>query len=113
MESSQNPPVGTTGIDGLLAEMRPGLHRYCARMVGSAIDGEDVLQDALIKAVESFASARPIRNPEGWLFRVAPTTPVVFLRRRTRQEAVRSGEEVEMIPDHFDAVSSRQIASAS
>jgi RNA polymerase sigma-70 factor (ECF subfamily) len=53
MESSPNPPLATTGIDGLLAEMRPELHRYCARMVGSVIDGEDVLQDALIKAVES------------------------------------------------------------
>ncbi len=36
-------------IEGLLAAMRPKLHRYCARMVGSVIDGEDVLQDALIK----------------------------------------------------------------
>ena len=44
-------------IDSLLVAMRPKLHRYCARMVGSVIDGEDVLQDALIKAVEAFASA--------------------------------------------------------
>src|SRR6266481_3065983 len=51
--------------DGLLAAMRPKLHRYCARMVGSVIDGEDVLQDALIKAVESFASAGEIGNPDG------------------------------------------------
>ena len=34
--------------------MRPKLHRYCARMVGSAIDGEDVLQEALVKAIEAF-----------------------------------------------------------
>ena len=46
-------------IDTLVVAMRPRLHRYCARMVGSVIDGEDVLQDALIKAVESFASAGP------------------------------------------------------
>ena len=65
MESPPNPPLATTGIDGLLAEMRPELHRYCARMVGSVIDGEDVLQDALIKAVELFASAGAIGNPRG------------------------------------------------
>src|SRR6202023_3114247 len=106
-------PLATVDIEALLARMRPRLHRYCARMVGSAIDGEDVLQDALIKAVESFASASPIRNPEGWLFRVAHNTALDFLRRRNRQEALRSGEEVEMIADQFDAVSSRQIASAS
>ncbi len=38
-------PLGTTNIGGLLAEMRPKLHRYCARMIGSVIDGEDVLQE--------------------------------------------------------------------
>ena len=108
------PEVSTTdSIDHLLVAMRPKLHRYCARMVGSAIDGEDVLQDALIKAVESFASAGPVRNPEGWLFRIAHNTALDFLRRRNRQEALRSGEEVDMIADQLDAVSSRQIASAS
>ena len=41
-------------LERLLSAMRPKLHRYCARMVGSVIDGEDVLQDALIKALEAF-----------------------------------------------------------
>ncbi len=107
---SDRPPID---IDGLLVAMRPKLHRYCARMVGSVIDGEDVLQDALIKAVEAFASADPIGNPEGWLFRIAHNTALDFLRRRNRQEALRSGEEVDMIADQVDAVVSRQIASAS
>jgi RNA polymerase sigma-70 factor (ECF subfamily) len=106
-------PSAAADIDGLLAEMRPKLHRYCARMVGSVIDGEDVLQDALIKAVESCPSAGPIGNPEGWLFRIAHNTALDFLRRRSRQEALRSGEEVDMIADPADTVSSRQIASAS
>jgi RNA polymerase sigma-70 factor (ECF subfamily) len=100
-------------LDGLLAAMRPKLHRYCARMVGSVIDGEDVLQDALIKAVESFASAGAIGNPEGWLFRIAHNTALDFLRRRNRQPALRSGEEVDMIADPADTVTSREIASAS
>src|ERR1700737_3027866 len=103
----------TIDIDAVLGAMRPKLHRYCARMVGSVIDGEDVLQDALIKAVEAFASAGPIGNPEGWLFKIAHNTALDFLRRRSRQEALRSAEEVDMIADQFDAVLSRQIASAS
>src|SRR6266853_5859115 len=106
-------PAAAADIDGLLARMRPKLHRYCARMVGSVIDGEDVLQDALIKAVESFPSAGPIGNPEGWLFRIAHNTALDFLRRRSRQEVLRSGEEVDMIADPADFVLSRQIASAS
>ena len=113
MESLSNPSAAIANIDGLLAAMRPKLHRYCARMVGSVIDGEDVLQDALIKAVESFASAGPIGNPEGWLFRIAHNTALDFLRRRNRQEALQTGEEVDMIADPADTVLSRQIASAS
>src|SRR5947209_18507715 len=101
------------GIDHLLTAMRARLHRYCARMVGSVIDGEDVLQDAMIKAVEAFPSAGTISNPQGWLFRIAHNTALDFLRRRNRQDALRSGEEVDMIADQLDAVLSRQIASAS
>ena len=113
MKSGSDASAAVANIDGLLARMRPKLHRYCSRMVGSVIDGEDVLQDALIKAVESFASADPIGNPEGWLFRIAHNTALDFLRRRNRQEALRSAEEVDMIADEADTVASRQIASAS
>ena len=113
MKRVPDAPAAAGGFDGLLARMRPRLHRYCARMVGSVIDGEDVLQDALIKAVESHAAAGAIGNPEGWLFRIAHNTALDFLRRRNRQQALRSAEEVDMIADPADAVLSRQIASAS
>jgi RNA polymerase sigma-70 factor (ECF subfamily) len=63
--------------------------------------------------VESHATAGAIGNPEGWLFRIAHNTALDFLRRRNRQEALRSAEEVDMIADPADAVLSRQIASAS
>jgi RNA polymerase sigma-70 factor (ECF subfamily) len=113
MESLSNSSAAIANIDGLLAEMRPMLHRYCARMVGSVIDGEDVLQDALIKAVESLASAGAIGNPRGWLFRIAQNTALDFLRRRNRQEVFRSSEEVDMIADPADTVLNREIAGAS
>jgi RNA polymerase sigma-70 factor (ECF subfamily) len=107
------PSATAADVDRLIARMRPRLHRYCARMVGSVIDGEDVLQDALIKAVESFAGASPIGNPEGWLFRVAHNSALDFLRRRNRQDALRSDEELEMIADPADDITNRQIANAS
>lgn len=34
----------------LVAELRPELHRYCARMTDSIADGEDVAQDARARA---------------------------------------------------------------
>ncbi|MFB9261760.1 sigma-70 family RNA polymerase sigma factor [Bradyrhizobium erythrophlei] len=109
------PPdsLAAIDVDALLAAMRPKLHRYCARMVGSVIDGEDVLQDALIKAVEALQSVAPVLNPEAWLFRIAHNTALDFLRRRNRQQALHSAEEVEMIADQLDEVESRQIAATS
>jgi RNA polymerase sigma-70 factor (ECF subfamily) len=100
-------------IERLLIAMRPRLHRYCARMVGSVIDGEDVLQDALIKAVEAHATAGPVGNPAGWLFRIAHNTALDFLRRKRRLEALRGDAEMDMIVDQLDAVESRQIAAIS
>lgn len=109
------PAQATAAVDleRLLIAMRPKLHRYCARMVGSVIDGEDVLQDALIKAVEAFPAAGPIQNPEGWLFKIAHNTALDFLRRRNRQAALHSEGEVDMIADRLDAVAAREVASTS
>jgi RNA polymerase sigma-70 factor (ECF subfamily) len=106
-------PLGTIDIEALLAGMRAKLHRYCARMVGSVIDGEDVLQDALIKAMGALQSVTPVVNSEGWLFRIAHNTALDFLRRRNRQAALHSAEEVEMIADQLDDLESRQIAATS
>src|SRR5579872_7027327 len=58
-------------FDRLLADMRVKLHRYCARMTGSAVDGEDVVQDVLIKALGARSTIAGIENIEGWLFRIA------------------------------------------
>src|SRR5580693_5029336 len=52
-----------------LKALRPRLHRYCARMTGSAVDGEDVLQETLIKVLR--ARDERVDNLEGWVFRIA------------------------------------------
>jgi RNA polymerase sigma-70 factor (ECF subfamily) len=101
------------GFDRLLVELRPKLHRYCARMTGSVIDGEDVLQDALAKAIEAFPKAGPIANPEGWLFRIAHNSALDFLRRRTRREGVQADEDLDMIADPQSEIDRRQAAAAS
>ena len=106
-------PSTAVDIEHLLVAMRPRLHRYCARMVGSVIDGEDVLQDALTKAMEAHSIAGAIANPEGWLFRIAHNTALDFLRGRKRQEALWGTAEVDMMVDPLDAVESRQIAATS
>src|SRR5580693_9408603 len=71
-----------------ITHLRPSLHRYCSRMTGSVLDGEDVVQDALFQAyrkLETFDSDRPLTP---WLFRIAHNRCIDFLRRReVRQKA--------------------------
>jgi RNA polymerase sigma-70 factor (ECF subfamily) len=68
--------------------LRPSLHRYCARMTGSVLDGEDVVQEALIHAyrkLDTFDETRPLKP---WLFRIAHNRCIDWLRRReVRREA--------------------------
>ena len=100
-------------FDRLLGELRPKLHRYCARMTGSVIDGEDVVQEALIKAVEALPAMGPIAHPEGWLFRIAHNAALDFLRRRARQDRARSDEDPDMLVDPTNVADNRQVAAAS
>ena len=100
-------------FDRMLGELRPKLHRYCARMTGSVVDGEDVLQDALVKAIEAFPADGSISNPEGWVFRIAHNAALDFLRRRARQDAARSDEDPDMIVDPVTVAENREIAAVS
>lgn len=96
----------------LLAELRPKLHRYCARMTGSVIHGEDVLQEAVLKALEAFPQAAPLLNPEGWLFRIAHNAALDFLRRQARLQGIHADEDPDMVAT-ADEIDRRQIASTS
>jgi RNA polymerase sigma-70 factor (ECF subfamily) len=95
---------GRDQFEQLVGELRPKLHRYCARMTGSAVDGEDIVQDALIKALAALPSVDVIDNPEGWLFRIAHNTALDFLRRRARGPMMQHDEALDMIaaPDSPD-----------
>src|SRR5882672_11277911 len=84
-----------------IAQLRPSLHRYCSRMTGSVLDGEDVVQDALFQAyrkLDTFDDDRPLTP---WLFRIAHNRCVDFLRRR---EVRQNAEEAIAEPDSVEPV---------
>lgn len=81
-----------------LNALRPRLHRYCSRMTGSAVNGEDVLQDALVKALHAHAQGVEVDNLEGWLFRIAHNASLDFLRERARTTVVPLTEDLEAAP---------------
>jgi RNA polymerase sigma-70 factor (ECF subfamily) len=79
-----------------ITNLRPSLHRYCSRMTGSVMDGEDVVQDALFEAyrkLDQYDDSRPLAP---WLFRIGHNRCIDFLRKRgVRIEA----ETTAMSPD--------------
>jgi RNA polymerase sigma-70 factor (ECF subfamily) len=111
--SGESADTARIAFDRLLGELRPKLHRYCARMTGSVIDGEDAVQETLVKAIEAFSSFASIDNPEAWLFRIAHNATLDLLRRRARQEARQSEKELEMIVDPASTVEDRLNAAVS
>ena len=90
--------MNTHEFEDRLKALRPRLHRYCARMTGSAVDGEDVLQDTLVKALRARAEGGGVDNLDGWLFRIAHNASLDFLRRRSRNTVVPLTEDVEAAP---------------
>lgn len=99
-------------FEKLAQAIRPKLHRYCARMAGSSIDGEDIVQDAMLKAMQSDKSAATIADPEAWLFRIAHNTAIDFLRRRVRLQAITVDDADEAaVVDPNDEVARHEIAA--
>jgi DNA-directed RNA polymerase specialized sigma subunit, sigma24 homolog len=76
-------------LDRLMTALRPRLHRYCARMVGSAIDGEDVVQEALAKAAEAFRRPARLRGRRAGCSAspiMPPSTPCATASARRRSD---------------------------
>jgi RNA polymerase sigma-70 factor (ECF subfamily) len=82
----------------LIASVRPELHRYCARITGSVIDGEDVVQDVLAKAFYTLSLSAEMPPLRPWLFRMAHNAAIDFCRRyeRTHVEAVEEVPEADV-----------------
>ncbi|WP_244482952.1 MULTISPECIES: sigma-70 family RNA polymerase sigma factor [unclassified Mesorhizobium] len=80
-----------------VSHLRIKLHRYCARMTGSALDGEDIMQEALFEAyrkIEQLDDAQALRP---WLFRIAHNRCIDFIRNsqaRQRAEAGYASDEI-------------------
>jgi RNA polymerase sigma factor (sigma-70 family) len=89
---------GRAELLALAGELRGELHRYCARLMGSVIDGEDVVQDTLARALAAFDEAGETPQLRRWLFRIAHNRALDLLRSR----AVRKAEPIEAASDIAD-----------
>ena len=82
-------------------------------MTGSVIDGEDVVQEAFMKAFEALPQAGAIEHLESWLVRIAHNAALDFLRRRARRNSVLSDEDPDMLIDPAPTAPEREAAVAS
>ncbi len=70
---------------GMVETLRPELHRYCARLTGSVIEGEDIVQDALAKAFYALSLQAEVPPLRPWLFRIAHNQALDFLKSHGRK----------------------------
>jgi RNA polymerase sigma factor (sigma-70 family) len=101
----------------LVADVRPELHRYCARMTGSVADGEDIVQDTLARAYYLLPEMDEVPAFRPWLFRIAHNRALDHLRSYGARmgeplEAVRDSA-VDPAPDPGDDIARQQAVQAA
>ena len=69
----------------LIGDLRPELHRYCARLTGSVVEGEDIVQDTLAKAFYALSLSSEVPALRPWLFRIAHNAALDFLKSHGRK----------------------------
>jgi RNA polymerase sigma factor (sigma-70 family) len=82
----------------LAGDLRGELHRYCARLMGSVIDGEDVVQDTFVRALAALGEIDEMPPLRPFLFRIAHNRALDLLRSRK----VRKAQQIEAASDVAD-----------
>ena len=90
----------------IVADIRPELHRYCARLTGSVIEGEDIVQDTLAKAFYALGLSPELPPLRPWLFRIAHNAALDFLKSHGRKLTDPRADMTELVsfdetPDPF------------
>jgi len=102
-----------TALQAMLVGLRPKLHRYAARMAGSVIDGEDIVQETMLKALQALDGNAVVERPEQWLFRIAHNAAQDHLRRRQRERSRMTEADMTQIEDPSESADARLAAAAS
>lgn len=100
-------------LEAMLVGLRPKLHRYAARMAGSTIEGEDIVQETVMKALAAHDGGALVERPEQWLFRIAHNAAQDHLRRRQRERSRITEADMTTIEDHSANAEARLAAAAS
>ena len=72
-------------VDALLEQYRPALTGHCYRMLGSVVDAEDAVQEAMLRAWKGMGKFREQASLKTWLYRIATNVCLDTLASTERQ----------------------------
>jgi RNA polymerase sigma-70 factor (ECF subfamily) len=98
--------VGTVApahIEGWMEGYGSEIRRHLARMLSSAADADDLLQEVWVRAIRRPPEAGPGSNVRAWLYRVATNVALDHLAKNRRRQCALDGRRLELAPEPASA----------
>lgn len=89
-------------IINLYVEVRPSLYAYLSTLGLVAPEAEDVIQEGFFRLVRDLSTGGEVKNPRGWLFRVAHNLAMDVYRSADRDGAVCSENFLPLLREQVD-----------
>ena len=90
---------------------RQALHAYCCRLTGNVWDGEDLVQDTLMRVFSLLGKTDArLENPKAYLIRTATNLWIDWVRRSAREQAALALDQPEASSAPYDASDGRAAA---